>query len=338
MEERLADNQPLADAFKDILKSDPTLERLFLTGQSVPTPFSRQGSGEGTGGQFVGKLYPSYWRFKNKAQGEVHRRSAQFGSSPRVEFETDVDNTYFDRSDNPDLHEGEWRVFRMDVDPPMPLTGCRLDGPREGTAVLHLTLPADVSVGLELPLEVEVGDDTMVEPFVNRLELRIVAPSTGGGGGAGGESSNRGQGDRGGHGTLSLPEVVPVREPDWPTHSFTENDALRIVRSPADDDRDQLDFYVNVDNKHLKATQKLAKKDVNPVLLERQFMYANVLIGMAMLNAEKSEPKSEDDGGDPDSDEPSVEDRIRTATAALAPVILPMVDVLSSLSIEDAIS
>ena len=77
----------------------------------------------------------------------------------------------------------------------------------------------------------------MVEPFVNRLELRIVTPSIGGGGGAGRGSSNRGRGDLGGHGTLSLPEVVPVREPDWATHSFTENDALRIVRSPADDDR-----------------------------------------------------------------------------------------------------
>ena len=101
---------------------------------------------------------------------------------------------------------------------------------------------------------------------------------------------------------------------------------------------DQLDFYVNVDNKHLKTNQKLAKRDTNPVLLERQFMYANVLIGMAMLNAEKSDAKPEDDGSDLDTEEPSIEDRIRAATSALAPVILPMVDVLSSLSIEDAIS
>ena len=79
MEERLSDNQPLADTFKDILKSDPTLERLFLTGGSVSAPFSRQGSGEGTGGEFVGKKYPSYWRFKNKAAG---RGTAQ-NSPPR---------------------------------------------------------------------------------------------------------------------------------------------------------------------------------------------------------------------------------------------------------------
>ena len=335
MEERLSDNQPLADAFRDILKSDPTLERLFLTGASIPTPFSRQGSGEGTGGQFVGKSYPSYFRFKNKSQGEELRRTAHHGSSPRLEFETDVDNTYFDRSDNPDFHEGEWRVFRKDVNPRAAIPGCRMDGPREGIAVLHLTLPGDVGVGDELPLEVEVGDDTMVEPFVNRVTLRIIAPGGGGGGNGGSTSSNRGRGDRGGSSNLTLPEVIPVKESEWDTHQFTENDVLRVVRTAGDDDRDQLDFYVNVDNKHLKTTQKNAKKDANLVLLERQFMYANVLIGMAILNDEK--PPRED-ADESEHDGTATEERIRRLTAALAPVILPMVDVLSSLSVDDAIS
>lgn len=339
MENRLSDNQPLADAFKDILRSDPTLERLFLTGGSIPTPFSRQGAGAGTGGQFVGKSYPSYWRFKNKPQGEELQRTAHYGSSPRIEFETDVDNTYFDRSDNPHFHEGEWRVFRKDVDPPVPIPGCRMDGPREGIAVLHLTLPEDIGVRDELPLEVEVGDDTMIEPFLNRLTLRIIPANGSGGGNGRSTSSNRGQGDRGGNTNLALPAVKPVKEIEWETHKFTENDVLRVVRTPGDDDRDQLDFYINVDNKHLKSTQKNAKKDANLVLLERQFIYANVLIGMALLNDEKRVPRpEEEDDDETEQDAKGTEDRIRRITAALAPIILPMVDVLSSLSLDDAIS
>ena len=113
--ERLADDQPLAEAFQDVLRSAPMLERLFLTGQSISAPFARQGSGEGTGGQFAGKPYPSYWRFKNRAQGDELPQNGAPGSTPRVEFETDVDNTYFDRSENPDLLEGEWRVYRKDA-------------------------------------------------------------------------------------------------------------------------------------------------------------------------------------------------------------------------------
>ena len=136
---------------------------------------------------------------------------------------------------------------------------------------------------------------------------------------------------------LSLPDVVPVKEREWATHNFNENDVLRVVRTPGDDDRDRIDFFVNVDNKHLKTAQKNAKKDTNLVLLERQFMYANVLIGMALLNAEDARlrPAEADESRE---DGPGTEDRIRELTAALAPVILPMVDVLSSLSIEDAIS
>ena len=104
----------------------------------------------------------------------------------------------------------------------------------------------------------------------------------------------------------------------------------------ADDDRDQLDFYVNVDNKYLKTVQKNAGRSGDPNLLERQFMYANVLIGMAMLNAEAANdgattPESLEEGE-------STETRINRVTKALAPIILPMVDVLASLSLEEVVA
>ena len=92
----------------------------------------------------------------------------------------------------------------------------------------HLTLPPDVAVGDELPLEVEVGDDTIVEPFVNRLTLRVIHQGNGGGGNGGTTSSNRGRGDRGGSTNLTLPEVIPVKESDWAAHGFSENDALEV--------------------------------------------------------------------------------------------------------------
>ena len=90
------------------------------------------------------------------------------------------------------------------------------------------------------------------------------------------------------------------------------------MRTPADDDRDQLDFFVNVDNKYLKTVQKNAKKDANLVLLERRFMYANVLIGMALLSAEKPSSRQEADETE-DEKHGAIEDRIRRLTAALAP-------------------
>lgn len=336
MEERLADNQPLAEAFRDVLRSDPTLERLFLTGAAISAPFARQGSGEGTGGKFAGKSYPSYWRFKNKPSGEELHRTVQLEGAPRIEFETDVDNSYFDRGDNPDFLEGEWRVFRTDIEPPVSLPGCRMDGPRDGVAVLHVNFPEGVEVGNEILLEVEVNDDTQVEPFTNRISLTVVAANASGGRGDGHSSTvNRGRGERGGSSTLALPAVIPVKESEWEARGFNENSALAIVRSSGDDDRDQLDFFVNVDNKHLRTSQKNGGKALNPVLLERQFMYANVLIGMAMLSAETSSATKSVDNDEEEQE--GIEEHIRRVTTALAPVILPMVDVLSSLSIEDTV-
>ena len=336
MEERLSDNQPLADAFRDVLKSDPTLERLFLTGTAISAPFARQGSGEGTGGKFVGKSYPSYWRFKNKMDGEELQRSVHLESAPRIEFDTDVDNSYFDRGVNPDFLEGEWRVFRTDVEPALPLSGCRMDGPREGVAVLHVSLPPELTVGTKIQVEVEVNDDTQVEPFTNRMTLTIAPASSGGGGGNGQNSAvNRGRGDRGGSSTLALPEVIPVKESGWESRGFNEDSALAIVRTMGEDERDQLDFYINVDNKHLRTAQKNGGKSLDPVLLERQFMYANVLIGMAMLSAEG--PRSVTTGDQAEGDVEGIEEQIGRVTAALSPVVLPMVDVLSSLSIEEVV-
>jgi hypothetical protein len=342
IEDRLADNQPLADAFQDILRSDPTLERLFLTGQAISAPFARQGAGEGTGGRFEGKPYPSYWRFKNKQQHEELDRPARLGSVPRVEFETDVDNTYFDRGENPDLIQGEWHVYRTDRGVAETLMGCRLDGPRDGIAVLHINLPPDLTVGTVLTLEVEVGDDTMPGPFTNKLQLTMSPPGSGGGGNGRSSSVNRGQGDRGGTSNLALPEIIRVTEGEWGLHdfhTFTEDDALWLVRTQGDDDRDQLDFYINVDNKYLKTVQKNGGRGADPNLVERQFMYANVLIGMAMLNAEAVEARSGDEATTEEESEEvteNTEERINRVTRALAPIILPMVDVLASLSLEEA--
>jgi hypothetical protein len=64
-------------------------------------------------------------------------------------------------------------------------------------------------------------------------------------------------------------------------------------------------------------------------------MYALVLIGMAILSGDGSDSEAVKDGS---IDEEGPEDRINRVTAALSPIILPMVDVLSSLSIDDVIA
>jgi hypothetical protein len=187
--DKLSDSKPLASVLEDLVRRSPTLAKLFLKGARLPSPFPR-GSGQGTGGsgagngtgadgEFKGKMYPTYFRFKGLADGEDLERDALLGSRVRVQFETDAEIEYFVR----DLFPGESTVWRiMDNGEQTPLGNTRMDGPRSGLATLHLDLPDDVAVGSVLTLDVEVNDDMRIDPFVNRLVLRVQGARTAGGG------------------------------------------------------------------------------------------------------------------------------------------------------------
>lgn len=337
IDQKLADDKPLASAFQDVLRSDPTLERLFLTGQSISVPFGREGTGDGTSACFKGRDYPTFFRFHGRAQGDQLTRTVHLPSKPRIEFETDANNGYFDR----EIGQGEWAVYHIRDGQATRLESCRMDGPREGTAALHLALPEGVRVGDTLTVEVEVTDETRVDPLVSRALLKVDGPATGGGGG--GETTRpvtHGEGTRGGSSHLGLPHIERVHRLEWGKsfHTFTDLDCLWVVRTPAEDNRDMLDFYVNVDNKYLRNALKSAgPKNGSPRLIETRFVYANVLIGMAMLNAAKSRRPVESNEEDGEGSADSTEDRIASVTTALAPIIVPMVDVLAKLSIDDVL-
>src|SRR5207247_2218777 len=70
LDDKLADDKPLADALENILRTNPMLEKLFLHGQGISTPFpSTGGAAGGTNADFHGKPFPTYFRFKGKADG-----------------------------------------------------------------------------------------------------------------------------------------------------------------------------------------------------------------------------------------------------------------------------
>jgi hypothetical protein len=332
---KLSEDKPLAEALEEILKRSPTLEKLFLQGQRLTSPFPSHGAGRGGGGKFQGKPFPTFFRFKGKQQGEELKRGVRLGSRARVAFETDAEDAYFVR----DLYPAEWSVWRIiDGQTSTQLPNCRLDGPRSGIATLHLELPDEVAEGDALVLDVEVSDVSRVDPFVNHLMLDVEPPTSSppGRDGKRSRTANTGNGIRGTTGSLALPEVKRVREEEWRTvsfHAFTGDTALAIVRAD-DDDHDVFDFYVNVDNKYVRAMQKESKE--NPRLLEEKFVYSMVLVGLALIldHHNSKRPVNGDSKNNAGADE-SIEQLVSRVTTTLAPVILPMVDVVGSLSLDN---
>lgn len=340
LEDRLADSKPLTDVLEDLLKRSPTLAKLFLKGMKLPSPFPKGagggtgGNGAGTGGEFKGKLYPTYFHFKGREAGGELAREASAGGRARIAFETDAEDEYFVR----ELFPGEWTVWRvLENGEQVAWPNTRMDGPRAGLAQLHLDLPEDAAVGSEIVFDIEVTDDMRIDPFVNRVVLRLREGAAGGGGGSRGRRANRpGPGDFGGGG-LALPEIKTVREEHWGKytfHTFTEDSALVVVNAGDDADDDVYDFYVNVDNKYLRTVEKESPKE-DPKLLEAKFTYSLVLVGLALIH-DDIDRRPADVGTDRDADNSeSVESLVARATAALAPIILPLVESIGSLSLDE---
>jgi hypothetical protein len=341
---KLADSKPLTDILQDILRHSPTLAKLFLQGIKISSPFPpTTGGGEGTSGRFEGRTYPTYFRFRELKDGEELRRDANLESRARILLETNANDDYFTR----DLDAGECAVSLMSGGSEQAIHNWAVHGPRSGAVTLTLDLPSDASAGDSLRFEIRITDPSRTEPFVNSLILRVRPPASSGPGGKGSaRTATHGEGGHGGGSSLTLPNIVEVDEDHWPLHGFNETTALVLKHAGTDDGApggaasDVYDFYVNVDNKFLRIAQKESKDD--PKLLKAKFVYGQVLVGLAFLQHDRTEPLSSSDGDEqePDDDDesqdaPVIESAVAYATTALAPVLLPMLDAIGALTVGD---
>jgi hypothetical protein len=347
IEGRLKDSKPLEDVLGSILKSSPSLARLFLQGTRLSRPHragtngSQPGSGgsEGGSGPFVGRPHPTFFRFHHKKVGEVMQRGCEIGRRTRIKFETDVENEYFSRSSQP----GRYHIEVLEGT----LEGKQLDHNltlHNGVANWSVTVPEDlVREGDELTLECTVTDDTLVEPFTNVARLRILKKSDREASG-GERSGRRGDTEEKGNtegesepGGLALPDIIKVRagDPNYVKHKFEDLTACKVVEDASgneEEERSVYTFYVNVDNRFLRTDMKEGKDDVNT--REAKFVYGNVLVGLGLIHDYRSRngKPAQDENDAEETTIPAIVDR---TTRALGPFLVPMIDYLGALSSEE---
>jgi hypothetical protein len=277
---------------------------------------------------FVSKQFPTFFRFKDKRVGDRLNRKVHVGSRARITMETDAPDDYFIRPDDP----GEWKVQVLTDGDYLDAPDFTWTGPTEGIAQLWITMPEGVDPGVEVEYRVEVADPTQPLPFVNELDVQMIPPLSPGVGGSPNPPKVR-NADRtfgGGDNThLALPEVTPVHRHEWPLHGFGENSALKVVNvGVSNPGPTNYDFFVNVDNKYLKIIQKETSTD--PSLLEKQFTYGFVLVGLALVQ-DAARHRDLTEGGEAID----VEEYVARTSRALAPVLLPIIQAIGGLSLED---
>lgn len=327
-QDKLADDKPLNHVLQGLMKTNPILSKLFLQGLSLPNPFQPSGGREGNSDAFVGQRFPTFFRFKGHDTGDRLTRPAYIGTRTRVAFETDAEDSYFVR----DIDPGVWNIRRRVGDKLADAIGWITTGPKSGIAQLWFdSLPDDAEPGSRLEYVVEVTDPSRVDAF--RMELRLDVAAQAERDTQPGKSkkrnANSGKGKHGGESALSLPNIIRVKREKWAEngHDFNELSALRVVHAGADDNGSApiYDFYVNVDNKFLLHSYKHGGTD--PAVLEKQFIYALVLVGLALI--QDHQRRSNGNGAEEPGE--SVEDMVRRTSSALATILVPMLQTIGSL-------
>lgn len=347
IQSKLADEKPLEDILKSLLEHSPTLSALFLQGKRAVNPFKTLQVAEQEK-EFEGRKHPTYFKFKGKEYGRELRRDCHINQRCRIVFETDAVNDYFSRAVDP----GEFSLFL--VSGPERATVSDYVGPnlQNGIATLTIQLPNNCKVGDLLAFQALVNDPTKLNPFENKFSIDVKAEAVPGGGESGERhkppAAQKGE-ERESPTGINLPNIILVKEQDWlsQTPPFDKYTALRIgiSDSPSEqaatengDSHDVYDFKINMDNLFLKSELKVGGEEVE--MIRARWKYGLVLIGLALLHDDNQSKKASgyDDTGSEEENGESIETQVERFTRAIAPVLLPMINSLGALELEEAMA
>ena len=311
VESKLGESKPYKDVLESILRKSPLLAALLKGAGPLSNPFRSTKARPVS--EFLGKQHPSFFRFRDTNYGKELKRTTAVNMRSRIAFETDVVNDYFTRRrdhgdyvlrslDDP-LHNGSPPSHTLNL--------------QNGVATLNLSLPYEAKVGDTLRYELAVQDETLIDPFVNRFVISVGTFQNPSGGPVDPQPrpNETFQG-------LAVPDPIPVYEHEWENHNFDKNSALKVVYDSLDDEEGMSGYhtyYINMDNIYLKTELKATKE--TPDILRARWQYGMVLIGMALLLNHSDENS---DG--------TAEAEAAKATAAIAPVLLPLIEHLGALS------
>jgi hypothetical protein len=337
--ERLNNRAPIRSVLEQLLKASPMLARFFKLGPDIKIgkPYKDGDSGEGNGtGKFVGRKHPTFFHLRNGS--DYKRQVAHIGGKSRIQFTTDVEDSYFYRASYPGLFSARYTNIEKLV------SGNRANL-HDGAFSFSVSLPDSAEVGDSLEMEFSLSDGVIEDALVCRVTLDIEAQTepSGGGGGRRRTSTEKG-GKTGGQTKLGDMDIVkcckvfPARygcDQSWPDDSWSDFTAVKLEPNP---ETGGITYLVNVDNLYLLDYQKQSvSKD--PSLIEAKFMWSLVLMSLSIVEHYR---KLEEEQSDEEEIQESVEDSqglmsrrdedVERMTTACAQLILPSLDAVATMT------
>jgi hypothetical protein len=286
----MADNKPLADALKKVVKNTEVLNQLLDLGIDIPGDEgigSGNSEGEGNGlDTFVGKETPTFFRFYDKQDDYIFKGNNQEGKKSRIKFETDAINDLFTREGS------DWKcqLFLLQSDSELILLDNSLNL-KNGIASLSFNLPTVHKENDVVKCRFDVKSDAAEEIFSNVFELTIVKPRDesgrgGGGGGPTGNTGGTGIGIAPSKSKLKLPNITTVTKENWGQYDFNAKRVLKII-----DSTESLTFMFNSDNTVLKSEISSARQSLKE-LTRSKFIYGMTMLGLAAYSLVKEDEEN----------------------------------------------
>ncbi|MCY3824365.1 MAG: hypothetical protein OXG62_10910, partial [Nitrospinae bacterium] len=319
--DQLKDNKPLENILEDLVKKNNMLSNLFRSGRAIPTNKNKPGPIPKQ--EFIGKKFPTFFRFKNKKDGDSLIKPCPFNSRFRVTFETDATNEYFKRDIDPGMFN--LKVISNGAGTP----AHNFVGPNlsDGEATLSVKLPDNFNVGDRFEMRAEIDDINCVEPFQNTIEVivekEIPKPTNP-------NPSPRSKQEKGG---IALPKIKKVERSEWEEYDFDQNSALRIERTGVEEN-ETYDFFINVDNQYLLNEMRMSKD--NPELKQARYVFGQVILALGLIqnHSQRDTRESTEQETEYNAEENGIESSVAQVGQAISPVIIPMIESLGTLDLE----
>jgi len=321
IEDKLKDSEPLVNVLSDILKKSPALSKLFIEGVRLKNPLKVLG--KKAEDIYIGKRFPISFKILKKYD-QNNPKICALNRRFRIQYQTDANNDYFDREVDPGvfiLKANGNEVHNYSMNYSMNLWN--------GTATLNVELPLNKKIGDTFHFVSEISDCSRIQPFIEDFYV-LVGPeekkSNGGKGERKKPPSDKPGDDSIDTSNLDLPNIIEIRRDKWSNFSFNNESVLDVK----DTGEGGYDFFINMDNIHLLT--ELKTNSIDEKILIAKYKFGMVLIGIAILKNKSIELEKNNDDNKEETD---VYNKIREITKEISPVLLPMINYLGNLKLDD---
>jgi len=329
---KVEDNKTFDELMSQLLNKNPALAELFGIGHRLSSAFNMQQASDKKK-ELDLKEFPTYFRFKKLEVGEELKRTISEDKPIRLSFETDAQDDYFDREDR----NGTLKLI-LENEKFIESKIIYSSSLKDGVCSLSIQQPENAEINDQLTYKFIVDDISQEKPLINLAKIKvteqvdIAKPKPGPRPPRPPKPPEQGE-KKEVPGGLNIPEPEWIKKEDWGNYDFEEFDEFDglTVQYVGEDETgkskvDKYNYFINSDNFYLLNELKIAKENMREVVKER-YKTSLVLCAVSILAQSKLD-KTDDD------QEQDIK-KVRLATRALSRIILPLIQVLGSLSEQD---